>query len=97
MCELNAVVRKQQNVKAAITLSVKAKIVFNLERNVFIFEERLKAEVLVSKSKLKIRPLNMINSGYVWVFKYFQFENVIFFFLITIKGNHGKKIPDVNK
>ena len=33
---LNAVVRKQQNVKAAITLSVKAKIVFKRERNVFI-------------------------------------------------------------
>lgn len=34
---LKAVVRKQQKVNPAITLSVKAKIVFNLERNVFIF------------------------------------------------------------
>lgn len=36
-------------------LSVKVKIVFNLERNVFIFEERLKVEVFVSKGYLKIR------------------------------------------
>ncbi len=36
LCSLNAVVRKHPKVSAAITLSVKAKIVLALDKNVFI-------------------------------------------------------------
>jgi hypothetical protein len=45
---LKNVVRKQQNVNPAIPLSVKAKIVFNLDKTVFIFLPVNKTEIVVS-------------------------------------------------
>ena len=40
LCRLNAVVKKQQNVNAAITLNVKANIVLRRDKNVFILINR---------------------------------------------------------
>ena len=55
LCELNAVVKKQQNVNAAITLSVNAKIVFNLDRNVFILDRGETGSARQQNSILKVR------------------------------------------
>ena len=41
LCSLNAVVRKHPNVRAAITLNVKANIVLALDKNVFILPVNL--------------------------------------------------------
>ena len=40
-CSLKAVERKQRKVNPAITLSVKAKIVFNLDKTVFISKQEV--------------------------------------------------------
>ncbi len=59
LCSVNAVVKKHPNVNAAITLRVKANIVFALDKNVFILlfpkdttTQADKPEVLLKMTKL---------------------------------------------
>ena len=48
-CSLKAVDRKQRKVNPAITLSVKAKIVFNLDKTVFISKQEVNVSLDLEK------------------------------------------------